>query len=890
MSAQTRLYCISAGRDFLNSKVDVKRLTAEAVIKRLRRFHVTQMTRLEYGALSRREKAAVKKQSGFFIGGDGAGLKTRDSWLLSSVATLDLDDLTSERAQATIEAIKALGAHAAIYSTASHSPEKPRLRAVIFLSTDVFHDDYSHLIERLSTRLPEGAVSSESLRPTQVMYLPQRCSDGEEFFLELPGKPLDPAPFLAEARKVQKDPERPDNLKPAWDKPGIVGEVARRYGEDLDAAIEELGIENVPYERASVGPTCGIGEARYTRVGASGADGAIWYPDDGHMFSHHGASDPGAGKPQTIFDIVRLTRFKDRDKDMAPGTPVGSRPSDKAATIWFRERFPEMGSRYAEEEFDDLDAEKATSTDTAVEPSAEKKAAAVSDPPKSLRFRPIPVDEFCDGPEPQWVIEGVIPEKGIVAAYSPSGTGKSFTVLNMGLSIARGIQWHERDVKQGKVVYIAGESPGGFRKRLRAYIKHHDIVLPDLKPSFSLIGNMPDLRKMKDLSELIEWLRTLGPLAFIVIDTLARATPGANENAGEDMGRALAHCQEIGKATGATVCLIHHTGKDEARGMRGWSGIRAHIDTEIEITELVGKHRLATVSKQRDGEDGLKFAYELIDVPYGIDAKGRKLSSLVVKPENVKPAAARPKADPIKSPYQIEVLKAVRAAGGSLHSRDVFRQVKSKLMRDPDAPRDDRTQFVNGAVNALVVKGLVVLKNDIISLAGTMTNEEFDALEVDPVPAAVPAPKKSAPPVEPKKPKQTEKIKPAKPVAARKPENRKPEAETPAAPEPEPPNDLYEIVKEANAAADAAIAAKSNGKDHDWNDIPADAAPNLMKQLGIPLVLADALVHRGFPTPEKIAAAPKNRLSENLSVATRVQQLARDYLARKKLEECHAST
>ena len=33
-----------------------------------------------------------------------------------------------------------------------------------------------------------------------------------------------------------------------------------------------------------------------------------------------------------------------------------------------------------------------------------------------------------------------------------------------------------------------------------------------------------------------------------------------------------------------TFLLIHHTGKNIANGMRGWSGVRAAIDTEIEVT------------------------------------------------------------------------------------------------------------------------------------------------------------------------------------------------------------------------------------------------------------------------------------------------------------------
>jgi hypothetical protein len=54
------------------------------------------------------------------------------------------------------------------------------------------------------------------------------------------------------------------------------------------------------------------------------------------------------------------------------------------------------------------------------------------------------------------------------------------------------------------------------------------------------------------------------------------------------MGLALSHCKHIYEVTGAIVLLVHHSGKDAAKGARGWSGIRAAADTEIEIVGIHG--------------------------------------------------------------------------------------------------------------------------------------------------------------------------------------------------------------------------------------------------------------------------------------------------------------
>ena len=65
-----------------------------------------------------------------------------------------------------------------------------------------------------------------------------------------------------------------------------------------------------------------------------------------------------------------------------------------------------------------------------------------------------------------------------------------------------------------------------------------------------------------------------GPLRMIVVDTLARAMAGGNENAPDDMGKLLNNVEALRQGTDAFVLLIHHTGKDETKGARGHSSLR----------------------------------------------------------------------------------------------------------------------------------------------------------------------------------------------------------------------------------------------------------------------------------------------------------------------------
>ena len=117
------------------------------------------------------------------------------------------------------------------------------------------------------------------------------------------------------------------------------------------------------------------------------------------------------------------------------------------------------------------------------------------------------------------------------------------------------------------------------------------------------------------------------PGAVIVIDTLNRATPGADENSSEDMGLAIEGAKVLQKKVGGLVMLIHHTGKDTTRGMRGHSSLFAALDSAIEVVRT-GDQRSWKVAKSKDGEDGKEVPFELEVIHLGIEIDGDDMSSI----------------------------------------------------------------------------------------------------------------------------------------------------------------------------------------------------------------------------------------------------------------------
>lgn len=217
------------------------------------------------------------------------------------------------------------------------------------------------------------------------------------------------------------------------------------------------------------------------------------------------------------------------------------------------------------------------------------------------RFKPLTVRELLAVPPPTWTVHGIIPDHGIGMIWGASGSGKTFAALDLACAVARGTDWNGRGVAQGGVLYIATE--GRLAKRLESYMQFHGMSsesLSDLRIIEAQINLMAG-----DASVLIDQARSCEVPNFrmVVIDTLNRAMPGGNENASEDMGRMVEAASQIAEALGCVVIYIHHAGKDDSKGSRGHSSLKAATEFELSIRRD-GSLRKIQVEKVRDGEDG----------------------------------------------------------------------------------------------------------------------------------------------------------------------------------------------------------------------------------------------------------------------------------------------
>jgi putative DNA primase/helicase len=302
------------------------------------------------------------------------------------------------------------------------------------------------------------------------------------------------------------------------------------------------------------------------------------------------------------------------------------------------------------------------------------------------------------------IVSGVLTDGGFSMVYGDSNSGKTYMVMLMCLSIASNTPWLGCPVAQGRVIYVACEGVMSIRRRYFAHCQHFGLTSVQgfgiVPTTVNLMDPSADVDKLIDLIGLHHYPERDEPVQLIVIDTLARAMTGGNENDSEDMSRLVSGVDRIREATGAHVMVIHHSGKDAAKGARGHSSLRAALDTEMEVTgDEASSIHTARITKQRDlATKGQRFAARFVSVELGTDQWGKPITACAlepVAPADVPPPA--PKSRKAERPAHAAVLAYLSKSNG------VFRVVIAKQLARPGLSRPT----IYRAINDLLEAGLI---------------------------------------------------------------------------------------------------------------------------------------------------------------------------------------
>jgi hypothetical protein len=245
----------------------------------------------------------------------------------------------------------------------------------------------------------------------------------------------------------------------------------------------------------------------------------------------------------------------------------------------------------------------------------------------------IPADEFSAQPSPiSWLVKRWIQSQALVMVHGPSGGGKTFVVLDWCLRMASGIpDWCGHKVRQGNVVYLAGEGHHGLRGRVAAW-KHHNKAG---KLNMWLSKDGCDLNTPIGYLKVVEQVRMLKDRpSVIVVDTLHRFLAG-DENSAQDAKTMLDACNALMMEFDCSVILVHHTGvSDEAQHRaRGSSAWRGALDIEISIVPAKDDQPMQIVQrKSKDAEMAQTVYAELrqVTIPAWYDEDNQPVTSAVL--------------------------------------------------------------------------------------------------------------------------------------------------------------------------------------------------------------------------------------------------------------------
>lgn len=236
----------------------------------------------------------------------------------------------------------------------------------------------------------------------------------------------------------------------------------------------------------------------------------------------------------------------------------------------------------------------------------------------------------------RWLVKRLIPLNSVGALYGLPNVGKSFVVFDLANHARRGRDWFGRKVKGGDVLYLYAEGAEGIAGRAKAWADSNDssggnVALMNGVPNLFLDKNAP--------AKIIAAARACSeesgqPMRLIIVDTLAAATTGADGSSDRDMGLVCDRLRKVANELECAVLVVHHSGKDVSKGMRGSSVSLGAFDFTLLAEETKGGSSLK-VEKMRDARKGQAIKFKLVEVVIGVDEDGDNVTSCIVRPVEV---------------------------------------------------------------------------------------------------------------------------------------------------------------------------------------------------------------------------------------------------------------
>lgn len=258
---------------------------------------------------------------------------------------------------------------------------------------------------------------------------------------------------------------------------------------------------------------------------------------------------------------------------------------------------------------------------------------------------------------PHWIEDDWLPKGSLATVIAKSSVGKTLFLVDMACRLALGAEWNGHWVEQTPVLYLSFESPHSVYSRVAAWSQYEDhqplFAAADeglkrfdgmlVSPKQVFVSDMLGINMRTEggvteiMRHLVRIYDQLGEMpGVVIIDTLAQAFGGGEENDAGEMGEFIIRMQEVLRANpltaNVTILVAHHPVKSTEHGQhatgRGSGALNAAVDVEISLVKVMDQSGDEPVDtgfiearrlKARDGEadvklQGVKRVVEMIGV------------------------------------------------------------------------------------------------------------------------------------------------------------------------------------------------------------------------------------------------------------------------------------
>lgn len=192
-------------------------------------------------------------------------------------------------------------------------------------------------------------------------------------------------------------------------------------------------------------------------------------------------------------------------------------------------------------------------------------------PARSTKLPPMRDMAFAIKPEnrtpiPGEVIKGILHKGSKLVVGGTSKGKKSWTLLDLAVSVSSGTPWWGFPTVQGRVLYINFEiQQAFFEGRAAVVAQAKEVTLgAGTFMSMTLRGSTEAIENLAD--EIIAYILDMEPFALIILDPVYKLMAGRDENKAGDVTAVLNQIERVAVQTGAAIAIGAHFSKGNQAG------------------------------------------------------------------------------------------------------------------------------------------------------------------------------------------------------------------------------------------------------------------------------------------------------------------------------------